>query len=206
MPSPCSPFRVAVALLLPLLAAPPSGATTVIAPEFESLVSQSGYIVRAVVKTVIPEWRATRGQPGDRHIVSRIELEVLEAIKGTPPNPLVLEAIGGRIGDDELVIHGTPRFKSGEEAIFFVNARRSFSPLVALQYGLYPVQRDARTGRDLMLRANGRPLYSEHDVALPLAAPSTELLRNPQARPLSSADFAARIRQSVEVAARATQR
>ena len=201
------PFlRFAVASLLLLSATLRSAATTVIAPDFETLVAQAGYVVRATVRSVDPQWRETRGQPGRRHIVSVIKLDVHEAIKGTPPRTLVLEALGGRIGEEELRIAGTPVFRPGEEGIYFVHTERYFSPLVALQYGHYPVRRDARTGREQVLRANGRPLYHEQEVSQPLAARSLELARNPSAQPLTSAQFAARIRHVVDRPARETQR
>lgn len=199
-------FRLAVVSLLILFAAPRSPAATVIAPEFESLVAQAGYVVRATVRSVEPQWRDTPGEPGRRHIVSVITLDVHEAIKGTPPRILVLEAVGGRIGDEELRIPGAPRFRPGDEGFYFVHAQRYFSPLVALQHGLYPVRRDAQTGRDMILRANGRPLYHEHDVSLPLAARSPELSRNPSAEPLTSAQFAARIRRAIASSSRESLR
>lgn len=206
MPRTRPSFRFAVVSLLLLFASVRSSATSVIAPPFESLVAQAGYVVRATVRSVEPEWRATPGQPGQRHIVSVIKLDVHEAIKGRPPRMLVLEAVGGRIGDDELRIAGSPVFRPGEEGIFFVHSRRYFSPLVALQHGLYPVRRNDRTGRDMVVRANGRPLYHEQDVSRPMAAPSIELARNPSAQPLTSAQFAARIRAVADRPARETQR
>jgi len=207
MPSPCPPLRLAVALLVAVACAPRGDATTVIAPEFESLVQQSGYVVRAVVTSVTPEWRENPAQPGRRYIASRIELDVREVIRGSAPRRLVLDAVGGKIGDEELEIAGAPNFEVGSESIFFVHARRDLiSPLVALRHGHYPVRRDARTGREVVHRASGRALYSERDVALPLTAASQELVRNPQAQPLSPAQFAARIRAVATLPARETVR
>lgn len=190
-------LRPAVALIVLLACAPRRGeATTVIAPDFESLVQQSGYVVRAVVVSTTPEWRPHPQRPGHRYIATRVELDVREAIKGTPPRRLLLDVLGGRIGDKELSIAGTPRFEVGTENIFFLHARGDMiSPVVALKHGHYPVRRDARTGRDVVLRASGRALYSERDVALPLAAASAELARNPSAQPLTPAQFGARIRE-----------
>lgn len=207
MPRPL-PLLSAVALLVLLACAPlRSPATTVIAPEFDSLVQQSGFIVRATVRSVTPYWKDTPGEPGARHIESKIELEVLEAIKGQPPARLMLRAAGGRIGDDELVVVGTPKFTVGEEGVFFVHAEQKyFSPLVALQHGHYLIQRDAQTKRERVVRASGRPLYHEREVSLPLGAPSPEALRNPQAQPLTPAQFAARIRAVANVPARESQR
>lgn len=195
-----------LAVVLTLAFAGRAFGTSVIAPEFDDLVQQAGYVVRAVVVSATPEWRDHPGQPGERYIATRVELDVREVIKGSPPRPLVLSALGGRIGDRELRIAGTPQFEIGTEAIYFLHASDAMvSPVVALMYGAYPVRRDPRTGREVVLRASGRMLYSERDVAQPLAAPSAELARNPQARPLTAAQFAARIRHSVDLAVRAAQ-
>jgi len=204
MPSLRLPSRFVVALLLALC--PRAFATTVIAPDFDSLVGQADFVVRAVVKTVHSEWRDNPANPGERYIATRVELDVKEAVKGTPPSPLVLQMVGGRVGDDELVVEGAPRFKPGEESILFIRGNgRVFSPVVALMHGAYPVRRDARTGRAEVLRSDGRPLYRARDVEMPLGARSPMLTANPDARPLTTAEFSARIRQSVEHAAREKQ-
>ncbi len=77
-------------------------------PDFDALVVQADYIVRAVVKSMNAEWRID-GQ--NRSIVTKVELTVSEVIKGTPPAPLVLEILGGRIGRDEMRVDGAPKFR-----------------------------------------------------------------------------------------------
>src|SRR5690349_11410776 len=89
-------------------------ATTVVPPDFTELVNESEYIVRAVVKSVKSEWRE---KDGHRHIFTKVEVEVLEVINGTPPQPLVLDMLGGRVGEDEMVIEGMPKFAVGQEDI-----------------------------------------------------------------------------------------
>jgi hypothetical protein len=179
--------------LLPLSA----WATTVIAPNFERMVDSSDYIVRATVKSVASEWRDNPDKPGQRYIGSRIELAVLEVIKGTPPSPLVLDVVGGKVGDTELTIEGMPRFVVGEENVLFVKGNgRRIVPLVGMMYGKFTVRRDKRTGREEILRHNGDPLYNEQEVSLPEAAATP--VRSAQARPLTATDFATRIRRSVK--------
>ena len=189
--------RIAAALLFGLfLALAPLRifATTVVPPEFDSLVSQADYIVRAVVKSVTAEWRLEGPQ---RHIITKVELEVREVIAGMPPQRLVLELLGGKIGDEELVVHGVPRFYVGQEDILFIHGNGTqFCPLVALTHGRYPIQRELATGRALVARSNGRPLYSEKDVALPMA----EIAHPPPAgaQALSAAEFSSKIRVSFQ--------
>ncbi len=184
-------------LLLLLAFAGQAHATTVIAPDFENLVARSDYTVRAEVVSLHSSWRQNPEDPAQRYIGTRVELRVLEVITGQPPTPLVLEVMGGQVGPDVMTVEGAPVFRVGEESILFVQGNgRQVVPLTAMMHGFYPVRRDARTGEARVHRSNGKLLYSEHDVMLPLAATSGVVMRNPRARPLSAAEFAGRIRQT----------
>ena len=170
-----------------------SFATTVVAPDFDSLVSQADYVVRAVVKSKTSEWR-TDGQ--GRHIITKVKLDVREIIKGAPPSPLVLEMLGGRIGSDEMVVEGAPSFIVGDEQILFVHGNgRQFIPVVAIMYGQYLIAHDSASGQDFIHRSNGSPLYDVKDVALPMTAANALGIGVP--RPLTATEFAAKIRASV---------
>ena len=87
-------FPLATALAL-LLVALPGWATTVIQPTFREMVASADYIVRVEVTSVISGWRANPSKPGERYIGSKIALTVRDVIKGTPPQPLVLDVVGG---------------------------------------------------------------------------------------------------------------
>jgi hypothetical protein len=163
-----------------------------VAPDFNTLVSQADYVVRAVVKSVTPEWREHKGE---KFIVSKIELEVQEVIKGTPPTPLVLDIVGGKIGDEELKVEGAPTFLVGDEDILFVQGNgHQIYPLVAMMHGRYPIFRDAKTGEKLVLRSNGMPLYSEQDVSLPMNKLSAAKAQDPAAKPMTADSFIQKIR------------
>src|SRR6188768_1186148 len=132
-------FPLATALAL-LLVALPGWATTVIQPTFREMVSSADYIVRVEVTSVISGWRANPSKPGERYIGSKIALTVRDVIKGTPPQPLVLDVVGGRVGDDELVIDGAPKLAAGDECILFVRGNgRTFFPVVGLKHGYFPI-------------------------------------------------------------------
>ena len=167
-------------------------ATSVEAPNFEQLVSQADYVVRGVITSITPEWRDNQGRP---YILSKVTLELREIIKGTPPQPLVMEFVGGRMGAEELVIEGAPKFHLGEENILFVQGNgQQIYPLVGIMHGLYVVYKEAQSGQELILRSNGLPLYSEQDVALPLMSWDAVKRLNPQARPMTTAAFTQKIR------------
>jgi len=142
------------------------GATSVIAPSFDQLVNQADYIVRARVKSVSSEWR-THGT--HRYILTKVELDVSAVISGKPPQPLVLEMLGGKVGEDEMVVEGAPKFQVRDEDVLFIHGNgRQINPLVALMHGRYPIKNDAKTGRAYMTRSNGARLCSQEEVALPM--------------------------------------
>lgn len=183
--------RVAFGLALCLLPQR-AAATTVVAPDFDSLVKQADYVVRGYVTAINAEWRTdAQGQ----HIISKVKFDVREVIKGNPPSPLVLEMLGGRIGKIQMVVEGTPNFIVGEESVLFVHGNgRQFFPLVALTYGMYPVALDTASGQRVVHRSNGSPLYDVKDVTLPMTAANA--LGNGAGRPLTASEFAAKIRAS----------
>jgi hypothetical protein len=183
-------------------------ATTVVPPQFEELVAKADYIVRAVVKSVNAEMH-TDGP--HRHITTKVELEVLEVISGTPPQPLVLQLLGGKVGAEEMRIDGTPKFQVGDEDILFVHGNGvQFCPLVALMHGRYPVKSEAGTGRKFVTRGDGTPLTNEQEVARPMTLPdksSAAPVVQPAASALTPADFVSRIKiaKSKSTAANQTQ-
>lgn len=177
-----------------LLSAASLFATTVIAPEFDDLVGKADYVVRATVKSVTSEWREKNGQ---RHIFTKVELTVNEVITGTPPTPLVLDMLGGRVGDEELRVVGTPKFKVGEESVLFVQANgRQYYPLAGIMHGKYPVERDAKTGREYIARSNGTPLYSEKEVVEPMTSSVAAKAAHAGQEPLTPTAFIAKIRET----------
>ncbi len=195
-------WLLSVCLILPWTAVP-SRATTVIPPEFPQLVNESDYIVRAVVKSVTSEWRGPKGQGS---IFTLVELEVREVISGTPPQPLVLEMLGGKVGDQEMTLQGAPRFRVGQEDILFVQGNgRNIHPLMAMMHGRYPIRKEPGTGREYVVRSNEVPLEDTAEVALPMAeGTAAELqrrMKNP-ARALTPAQLVQRVKTAVNPAYR----
>lgn len=193
-------FQVFFVLLLGAVSLP---ATTVVPPEFSQLVNESDYIVRATVKSVASEWR---GQPGQGSIFTYVELEVREVIAGTPPQPLVLEMLGGKVGDQEMTVQGAPKFEVGQEDILFIQGNgRNVSPLFALMHGRYPVKKEPGSGREYVTRSNHVPLQDTAEVALPMpegaAAEMQRRMKNP-AQAMTPAQLVQRIKGAVNPAYR----
>ncbi len=186
-----STLRPTCAIFTFLFVASAAIATTVIPPAFDELVGRADYIVHSVVKSVTCEMRS---DGAGRHIISKVELEVKEVIAGQPPTPLVLEMLGGTVGTDRMVVHGSPEFKVGDEDILFVHGNGvQFNPLVALGHGRYPIKRDPQTGRNFVARSNGEPLVDEREVVLPLMSSGAhpEQTATP---PLTTESFIAKIK------------
>lgn len=156
-----------VALVSSLILLPAARSTTVIPPEFDALVHEADAIVRGHVVDVRSEWDLSGGH---RRIVTFVTVAVLETLAGDPaPNEIVLRFLGGTVGDVTMHIPGQPQFKPGDEDFLFVQGNgRQWSPLVAVMHGRYPIERDAATGREVVLRANRVPLEHVDEVSLPM--------------------------------------
>lgn len=173
-------------------------ATSVNAPEFTELVNQSDCIVRTVVKSVKSEFV----RPDSRKIITKVELEVKEVIAGRPPQPLVLQMLGGKVGDVEMILEGAPQFKVGDEDILFVQGNgQQIYPLTAMMHGRYAIMKEAGTDREYMVRSNKVPLQDTAEVALPMAegnAAQMQLRMISSAQALTPAQFVERIKAEVK--------
>ena len=200
-PDPCPPALRRVWAWLTILALggiAPVRATTVVPPEFQTLVNDSDYIVHAVTKSVSAEKRTS---PGGVTIVTHVELELIEVVAGTPPAKIVLELLGGRVGDETLSVEGMPRFHVGDEDILFVSGNgRTICPLYGMMHGRYSVQKDPATARRYVARSDGEPLRTTAQIASPIAEKGTaEPTRRAAAvaAALEPAEFIRQIRAAV---------
>lgn len=188
-------FALVWVIVLTVLFMPSSASAVAVSPpEFPTLVNDADYIVRAKIKSVHSEWSHESQRP---KIYTYVELEVLETIAGNPPQPLVLRLLGGKVGDQEMILEGGPEFAPGEEHVLFVQGNgRLIVPLVAVMHGDYLVERDEANGTAMMLRSDHQPLRHESDVIQPLHQDSH--LEEAAAASLPPAmtpeEFAARIR------------
>ena len=191
-------LRSLIAGLFLLLGAITGRATTVVPPEFVQLVNESDYIVRAVVKSVTSEWQVNQGQ---RAIFTLVELDVREVVAGTPPQPLVLQMLGGRVGEEALMVSGAPQFKVGQEDILFVQGNgRNISPLYAMMHGRYPILKESTTGREYVARSNQVPLQDTAEIALPMAdggATALQLRLKDTAQALTPTQFIQQVKAAV---------
>ena len=153
---------VALALLAPALRA-----TTVIPPSFPELVAKAEAIYRGKVTAV--EARHVDRPDGSRVIKTFVTVAIDKVLKGAAQGAITLEFLGGRVGDDSLLITGMPKFTVGAEEFVFVQRNGvQFCPLVAVMHGRYRVLHDAAQGRDYVARDNRLPLTDLAEVGLPM--------------------------------------
>jgi hypothetical protein len=76
-------------------------------------------IVVATARAVTAEWR--ENQHGDRLIVSRVQLDVEETMKGAADRTMWMEMEGGTIDGLTLQVSSLPLVVGGERAVFFLD-------------------------------------------------------------------------------------
>jgi hypothetical protein len=161
------PFRLAL-LLLVLATGSLLRATTVVAPTFAELVSEADTIFRGKV-TAVQARRVAATDAGGPLIKTFVTFIVERVLKGTAPQEVTLEFLGGTVGADSLVVTGMPKFSPGAREIVFVQRNGvQFCPLVAMRHGRYRILRDEAAAREVMARDNGLPLTDPAEVLLPL--------------------------------------
>lgn len=94
-----------------------------------------------------------------RLIVTRVTLNIEQSIKGAAPRTLVVEVLGGTIGDTTLRVSHVPEFRVGERDVLFLNnAARAASPLVGSDQGRFRVLADNETKQPRVLTSDYEPL------------------------------------------------
>ena len=152
---------VVLAALL-ALAATRADAATFAPKQFEHLVREAEQIVVATV-TAVPARRLPAGA-----IVTDVELAASRVLKGAvSASRLSLLVLGGTLGGETERLDGVPVLHPGVTYLLFVRGNGGVVfPVVGGTAGVFQVTRDPRTGEDLVLDAEGRPLT---DVDVPLA-------------------------------------
>lgn len=136
-----------VLLLVWLVAcwASPAAASTVVGLDLTALTGGSDAVVHAKVIRVQSRWTADR-----RMIVTDVELEVVDTLKGSPAGTVHLQQPGGVVGDVGQHVAGAPVFRQGEEVVVFLErALAGRFGVTGLSQGKFRVERSA-DGRSLL--------------------------------------------------------
>jgi hypothetical protein len=146
-------------------------ALSVTPPSFEELVAGSSQVVRLQVDRVSSRWDVT---PQGSVIRTYVECRVLRTLKGPEGPTITLRFLGGRVGEEAMIIAEMPTLEEGVTYIVFLSENgRAFCPLVSAQHGLYPVVRDPATREEFVTRSNGQRLRAVDDVQTPIVAQSS---------------------------------
>ncbi|MFO1451545.1 MAG: hypothetical protein U1F61_25515 [Opitutaceae bacterium] len=161
---------------------PASRATSVIAPTFSELVDRAETVIHGTVTSTRSDWAE---QAGFRVIKSWVSIQLEEPLKGSPgTSTITLEFLGGRVGQSDMNVQGSPRFVAGDEIVVFIQGNgRDACPLVGWGHGAYRVAVPSTGGEKQIVRMNGLPLQSPADVQLPLTTLSS---RHPAYQSLAS--------------------
>ncbi|MBU8898225.1 hypothetical protein DRW03_00795 [Corallococcus sp. H22C18031201] len=126
-------------LLVGLLVGRPAEATTLLRADLTSLARGSDAVVHGVVHRVQSRWS------GDgMRIVTDVEVEVTESLKGQPGGTVLITQPGGRVGDLGQVVSGLASFAPGEEVVLFLEKQGASAFRVSgMAQGKYQVQRGA---------------------------------------------------------------
>jgi hypothetical protein len=133
-------------------------ATTVIPPTFDELVGRAELIFQGSVTSVRSQWV---GEGAQRHIASYITFNVEDALKGTPGTSYTIQMLGGTVDGETMAVSDSPRFAVGDRDILFVEHNgQQFVPLVGIMHGRFRIQREAQTGREIVLTHKGDRLIN----------------------------------------------
>jgi len=117
----------------------PAAATTMLRIELSELAQTADTVVHGTVRRMESRWS------GDRtRIVTDVEIQVSETLKGQAGSTVVVIQPGGRVGDIGQVVHGLASFTEGEEVVVFLERRgASAFRVTGMAQGKYQVRRSA---------------------------------------------------------------
>src|SRR5947209_1845513 len=124
-------------LLMSLLPAVPSSATTIIPADLGELSRDARAIVRGRVAAVDSQWTEDRGT-----IETIVTLEVESYLKGALGPILRFRVPGGELGRFRSIVVGAPAFAVDQRVVVFLGARGPSIPYVlGLSQGVFRVVR-----------------------------------------------------------------
>jgi hypothetical protein len=162
----------------------------------DQLADRADAIVVSIVTSRRAEWEHSAGS---RLIVTKVTLAIEQTLKGSPPRTLVVEVLGGTIGDQTLQVSHVPAFKVGDRDVLFLNgALHAASPIVGSDQGRFRVLDEMATGTARVLNAEFAPLVSAADIGVPAGSRRTRLVRS-MAEAISLSDFVTLVRDRVRL-------
>lgn len=162
------PAALRALLSFVLLLCPPASATTMLRVDLPELIQSAEVIIHGTVRRMESRWS------GDgRKIVTDVEIEVAETLKGQAGGTVLVTQPGGRVGDIGQKVGGQPSFTPGEEVVLFLERRRPQAfRVVGMAQGKYQVRRSEDGTRTLAVpEPTGDSLLVDPDTRQPIASP-----------------------------------
>ncbi len=180
------PMALRALLSLVLLLGLSASATTMLRADLPELARTADTIVHGTVRRVESRWS------GDgRRIITDVEIQVSESLKGQAGGTVLVTQPGGRVGDIGQMVSGLASFTSGEEVVVFLERRGTRAFRVAgMAQGKYQVQRSEDGTRTLAV--------PEPTGDVLLLDPDTRQATTSSARSLSLAELKASIRTALQ--------
>lgn len=128
----------------------PAEATVVVELPERELTASAAAIVVGRVKAIASDWDAS-----GRQIFTDVTVALDEVVRGElpPASDITIRQLGGRVGDTESRVLGSPQFAVGERVLLFLRPNPDGSLRVAHLYlGKYSVTTDAATGEAIVRR------------------------------------------------------
>src|SRR5262245_2905321 len=91
-------------------------------PSVEQLARRAAVIVIGDVVSAVGSWDAAR-----TNISTRVEMAVVETLKGVAAPALSFSQLGGRVGDLVSMVAGASTFEAGERVLVFLERRQDGS-------------------------------------------------------------------------------
>jgi hypothetical protein len=112
-----------------------------------------------VVGTVISRHAEWEFYGASKLIITKVTIAVEQSVKRGVPRTLVIEVMGGTIGDQTLTVSDVPEFKVGDRDVLFLNLHpHAVSPLIGSNQGLFRVINESATGVPRILTGGYAPI------------------------------------------------
>lgn len=109
------------------------------AADVRALTHGSDVVARGTVKRMTSRWTSDKSR-----IVTEVEVEVADPVKGNPPKTVIVVQPGGVVGDIGQKVSGLASFEEGEEVFLFLEKRPAERFLVAgMAQGKFRVERSS---------------------------------------------------------------
>ena len=161
------------ALAITALLTPRASGAQVVSMSFSEMVAAADVIVRAEVVTRHSEWTTTRDGPV---IVTQVTFRVEDTLKGDARLQLVLEFLGGTVGDETMRFSEVPTFEVGERAVLFAHTRELMvSPVVGVMQGRFPIRSSPDGTREFVTLFDGKAFTAVDQVTEPVLVSPTPM-------------------------------